>query len=55
MDTKSDLMKDETFPYNESYTVLAYVTPRAVRTALTPDGAIAILEDAVERLRLLLP
>jgi hypothetical protein len=35
--------------------VPAHVAPRAVRTALTPDGAIAILEDAVERLRLLLP
>jgi hypothetical protein len=35
--------------------VLAHVAPRAVRTALTPDGEIAILEDAVERLRILLP
>jgi hypothetical protein len=35
--------------------VPAHVVPRAVRTALTPDGAITILEDAVERLRLLLP
>jgi hypothetical protein len=34
--------------------VPAHVAQRAVRTALTPDGAIAILEDAVERLRLLL-
>jgi hypothetical protein len=32
-----------------------HVAPRAVRTALTQDGAIAILEDAVKRLRLLLP
>jgi hypothetical protein len=35
--------------------VPAHIAPRAVRTALTPDGAIAILEDAVKRLRLLLP
>jgi hypothetical protein len=35
--------------------VPANIAPRAFRTALTPDGAIAILEDAVERLRLLLP
>jgi hypothetical protein len=35
--------------------VPAHVAPRAVRTALTPDGAINILKDAVERLRLLLP
>jgi hypothetical protein len=32
-----------------------HVALRAARTVLTPDGAIAILEDAVERLRLLLP
>jgi hypothetical protein len=35
--------------------VPAQVAPRAVRTALTSDAAIAILEDTVERLRLLLP
>jgi hypothetical protein len=35
--------------------VPAQVVPRAVRTALTPDGAIAIPEDTIERLRLLLP
>jgi hypothetical protein len=35
--------------------VPAHFAPRAVRTALTPDGAIAILEDTIERLRLLLP
>jgi hypothetical protein len=35
--------------------VPAQVAPRAVRTALTPDAAIAILKDTVERLRLLLP
>jgi hypothetical protein len=35
--------------------VPAQVAPRDVRTALTPDGAIAILEDTVKRLRLLLP
>jgi hypothetical protein len=35
--------------------VPAHVAPRSVRTALTPDGAIAILEEAVKRLRLLLP
>jgi hypothetical protein len=35
--------------------VPAHVAPRAVQTALNPDGAIAILEDALERLRLLLP
>jgi hypothetical protein len=36
------------------YRVPDQVAPCAVRTALTPDAAIAILEDTVERLRLLL-
>jgi hypothetical protein len=35
--------------------VPAHVIPRAVRIALTLDGAIDILEDTIERLRLLLP
>jgi hypothetical protein len=35
--------------------VPAQVARRAVRTALTPDAAIAILEDTVKRLRLLRP
>jgi hypothetical protein len=41
--------------YSQMVVVQAHVAPRAVPTALTPDGAIAILEDAVEHLRLLLP
>jgi hypothetical protein len=32
--------------------VPTHVVPRIVRTALTPDGAIAILKDTIERLRL---
>jgi hypothetical protein len=45
----------EGLPHRHRDRVPANVAPRAVRTALTPDGAIAILEDAVERLRLLVP
>jgi hypothetical protein len=37
-----------------THQVPAHVVPLAVRTALTPDGAIAILEDTIKRLRLLL-